>query len=54
MEKKCDNCKHYLRPITRKEGECRRHAPIIVVGLGTKWPRVSGNEWCGDWEERND
>jgi|Laugrefa1bdmlbdn_1035148.scaffolds.fasta_scaffold48975_2 hypothetical protein len=50
----CSNCIYYETYSAQKLNECRRHAPIIVVGLGTKWPHVESNEWCGDWELCND
>ena len=36
-------------------GECRKHAPsVIVAGAragSTAFPVILGKDWCGDWEE---
>jgi hypothetical protein len=36
------------------DGHCRRHSPTIRTGLKgvfiTDFPRTSGGDWCGDWE----
>lgn len=35
------------------DGECRRHAPVIVNEGATTfhgWPRTFASGWCGEWE----
>ncbi len=29
--------------------DCRRHAPILIDGVGTRWPGVLISDWCGDY-----
>jgi len=46
----CEVCRWFVRhPIftSRVVGECRRYAP-----LGGKFPQVTGEKWCGDFERR--
>lgn len=31
--------------------ECRRSPPVVTQGHDG-WPRVSQEDWCGEWEER--
>ena len=35
--------------------ECRRNAPIFGGPYGqTNWPRVTKDDWCGEYEEKKD
>lgn len=43
----CTNCKYY-NPLYEDKGDCRRHPPVIIAGIGTKWPIVQKTDWCGD------
>lgn len=52
---KCWDCKFYQYP------ECRRRAPAVIerrTMFGTEqetvFPRMSGFDWCGDFERKED
>lgn len=59
----CRNCR-YFHPPGYEEAECRRYPPrpridgkmpddpgVAFVG---EWPRVSRDQFCGEWERRAD
>lgn len=61
---KCLNCRYWNDngfPQHRTEWnteQCRKHAPVNLkihtdnsYGSGPEWPRTTGRDWCGDWEE---
>lgn len=57
----CHNC-FYFDPVGQppaREGECRRHAPSILMlpAQGderahtiTAWPVIFTEDWCGEWQ----
>ena len=56
----CQHCKHWKPTHYNGDGHCGRHAPVLVVVPGgqhtaqyeiTKWPRVSADEYCGDFDK---
>jgi hypothetical protein len=55
--KSCSSCEYWLRhpsPKRKGEGECRRHAPQPVGSdVNAKWPRILGDEWCGEYQPRS-
>lgn len=48
------------RHLVNRIGECRRHAPTLAPlptgegwpGRERAWPKVRGDDWCGDYNER--
>jgi|WetSurSiteA1Bulk_404760.scaffolds.fasta_scaffold03284_6 hypothetical protein len=53
-EETCVTCR-FCRDLRRIDGrtiECRRRAPAIgnLGQFGTRWPRVTEFELCGEWE----
>ena len=54
MEKtlKCDLCHWFSQNEDKPYGVCHRTAPQIFEHIGTCWPGVSVDDWCGEWKER--
>jgi hypothetical protein len=57
----CQNCKSYCNEIIYEDDlcDCKRYPPrVIANGVGNilyrEYPKVFPNDWCGDWEDRND
>ena len=60
-QQECSNCRFYS-PVVRMKvtnwtGFCRRYAPrpdLVKPGieLRTWFPETEGDEWCGEWEQR--
>lgn len=49
VKKQCDSCYFY------SGGSCKKHAPVLnIENIFNKWPSVSFNNWCGDWEINKD
>jgi hypothetical protein len=51
----CINCKYYQdnKGYYKDKGECRRNSPVVIAGIGTKWPIVNRTDWCGDLTEES-
>jgi len=57
----CSNCRYFQRADDdHPGGECRRHAPQLVVAAitptmadaalpGGAWPDVKASDWCGEF-----
>ncbi len=53
----CGGCRFWEQ--ADLHGHCKRHAPTVVAPGGrapngtpstfTAWPRVPGEQWCGEW-----
>jgi hypothetical protein len=60
MQRKCEDCRYFeLAPQTvlpnQAMGYCRRFPPTVVVHNEypiSRWPFVSGADWCGEWAVR--
>ena len=53
----CDECQAWRDFAMRDEnkGECRLHAPTMIVVEGerySRWPVTEGWEWCMEWRPR--
>lgn len=61
----CTSCVFYW-PATAEDdvdgraGECRRYAPFPkvvrankITNLGSDWPQVCRDDWCGEFRARN-
>lgn len=59
--KSCLNCRFFDKD-TQYEQEvtvCKRYAPRRIHGVGTgseekRFPIVSSDEWCGEWEAEDE
>ncbi len=54
---KCKTCRYFV-PRTNDEGECHRHAPRKIHGIGTgeeyvMWPILHENSYCGEHSGRD-
>lgn len=56
--KACAECAHW-NTTASDEGECRRHAPQLIsfevdddVKIQSSFPMTSGDDWCGDFEQK--
>ncbi len=57
MDVRCETCKYFLKWAGRRQGWCKRRAPIynhvqdgragLYRGEGV-WPIVGMNSWCGE------
>ena len=65
MDKECFNCtywarKNWMKVDNYKLGQCacKRHSPILKLHCcgepETVWPKTYGEDYCGDWEKRNE
>ena len=63
--KECASCKYaefvkvseFGTVIASKIGVCRRYPPQPFTHLGHsefEFPRLGPNDWCGEWEEKED
>jgi hypothetical protein len=48
----CTNCKYY-NSLYKDKGQCRRHPPVMIAGIGTKWPLVGVTDWCGELVDKD-
>ena len=47
----CRKCLYYqAKRIETMRGECRRWSPVALWWMWRRWPRVSGRDWCGEFE----
>lgn len=57
--RQCGACAFYLKRYY-ESGECRKRAPAgvsrgnctVIHELEPKWPMVTDDDWCGEWELR--
>ena len=51
---RCDECRFfYLYFESDKNGECRRHAPIVrQENVYARWPNINRDKWCGEFEKK--
>ena len=55
-DKICWNCRYFYADCDVRSphgaGECRRNSPSVHPTriLDKRWPYMSGNDWCGDFE----
>lgn len=54
----CESCLYWFS-IGRLNGECRRHAPVVLnksrgseLDVHTYWPKTTDNAYCGDWHRK--
>ena len=47
---RCDQCKYMAKVMGEPMGQCRRYPPDVTPGGFTKFPPVSCNQWCGEFE----
>lgn len=45
----CKTCKYYSG--STYIGNCRAHPPGLGIGMD-KWPKVSPDDYCGDWKDK--
>lgn len=58
----CKTCHHSRDTMSVEVYQCRRHAPVVPLVITISgyesserkgiWPRVQENDWCGDWEQK--
>ena len=48
----CTNCKYY-NSLYKDKGQCRGHPPVMIAGIGTKWPLVGVTDWCGELVDKD-
>ena len=56
MDEVCETCRFYFREDDTEE--CRKNPPTLLIDadnlIGTYWPNVSRDEWCGEWQKNPD
>ena len=55
MKEWCFSCKHWSGQYEDKGSECHRSEPRIFLvnnALITSWPKVKGDDFCGEWVNR--
>jgi len=52
---RCRGCLYWVQKKNTK-GLCRRFPPTVVHvprwGDETAWPRLSADDWCGEWKDK--
>lgn len=48
----CEGCRFFDARVYPGSGTCRRFPPIFHHFDYTRQPAVRGNDWCGEWRER--
>lgn len=54
MSKLCKTCKAFSVEFGQR-GQCRRHAPILILELSNtdpQWPTIFAEQWCCDYIEQ--
>lgn len=54
MYRACEICEYFARHDEAEAGDCRRRAPVPVLGPAqedhdARWPVVLAGEWCGEF-----
>jgi len=50
IEEHCGSCRYWQQYGTfAAVGVCRRRPPVVISEAHTVWPRVGGEDWCGEW-----
>ena len=55
----CASCQYWYHDADTSQGECRRHAPQMLVfhidddvKFESRFPATLASDWCGDYEHR--
>ncbi|BCU78167.1 hypothetical protein [Luteolibacter sp. LG18] len=55
----CSNCQYWSSDAKAKKGECRRHAPQMLVfnvdndlKYKSHFPATAAADWCGDFKAK--
>ena len=51
-DEKCETCRFWLEDGRDVDGRCGRRSPDH--GLLAQWPSTIRDDWCGDWEKKED
>ena len=58
--KRCADCEHWAPgepPLPPGDGGCHLHPPVVTIfvdKVGSFYPRVFADDWCGDFRRRFD